>query len=137
MNAPELGTVSEQLRRTTVQIQTGRGRGAGGSGSGVVWNERSWLGMPLANLGGWVLCGASFMAVSRLLWGGDLDDRAVDRRWVFSMYVVNVMFGVLLCASLGLWQPILLAALAGLLPAALVGAERVDGPATAEKLAAK
>jgi uncharacterized membrane protein len=92
--------------------------------------------MPLANLGGWVLCGALFMGVSRLLWGGDLDDARVDRRWVFAMYVVNVMFGVLLCASLGLWQPILLAALAGLLPAALVGAERVDDAGTADELAA-
>lgn len=91
-----------------------------------VWHDRgSFLIMPLVNLVGWALCGALFMGISRLLWGGDVDPARIDRRYVFAMYVVNVFFGVVLCGSLGLWQPILMAAFAGLLPASLVGAEAV------------
>lgn len=93
-----------------------------------VWHVHGggWLAMPLANLAARVGGGAATLALARALGGPGPLPSAIDRRYVFAIYVVDVMFGVALCAGVGLWQPIVLVALAGLVPAALVGAERTD-----------
>jgi putative membrane protein len=61
------------------------------------------------------------MGLSRILWGGDVDvGRIAGTVWFpFTVYVANVIFVMALSLSAGLWLPVLLAALAGLLPAAL------------------
>lgn len=85
-----------------------------------VWSERgAYLGMPLVNLVGWVGTGVLFMGLSRLLWGGPLDVAELSGRYLFALYAVNVAFGVVLCASLGLWMPIVGGCLASLGPASL------------------
>jgi putative membrane protein len=61
------------------------------------------------------------MGLSRLLWGSDIDvGRVATSAWFpFTVYVANVGFAMALSLSAGLWQPVLLATLAGLLPAIL------------------
>jgi uncharacterized membrane protein len=86
------------------------------------WHETGpYFGMPVQNLLGWSLTGLLYMAVSRLLWGGDVDvDRVTPTAWFpCTVYGANVVFAMLLSLSAGLWQPVVLAALAGLLPAIL------------------
>jgi putative membrane protein len=86
------------------------------------WHETGpYFGMPVQNLLGWSLTGLLYMGVSRLLWGSEIDVADVeDTAWFpFTVYVANVVFAMALSLSAGLWQPIALAALAGLLPATL------------------
>lgn len=86
-----------------------------------IWEETgAYLGMPLKNFGGWALTGLPFMAVSRLLWRRDAAITA-DHMWFpFAVYASNVGFAIALSASVGLWVPIILAVLLGLVPASLV-----------------
>lgn len=85
-----------------------------------VWHERgAYLGMPIINLVGWTVCGALFMGGARWLWGAEVDVERVPAAFPFVVYAVNVGFGVVLCATLGLWSAIALAFVAGLAPAAL------------------
>jgi uncharacterized membrane protein len=86
------------------------------------WHETGpYFGMPIQNLVGWSLTGLLYMGLSRLLWGGDVDvGRITGTAWFpFTVYVANVVFAMALSLGGGLWPPVLLAALAGLLPAAI------------------
>jgi uncharacterized membrane protein len=86
------------------------------------WHETGpYFGMPIQNLVGWSLTGLVYMGISRLLWGSDIDvGRVAATAWFpFTVYVANVGFAMALSLSAGLWPPVVLAALAGLLPAAL------------------
>jgi uncharacterized membrane protein len=86
------------------------------------WHETgSYFGMPVQNLVGWSLTGLLYMGLSRLLWGGDVDvGRIAGTAWFpFTVYVANVFFAMALSLGAGLWPPVLLAALAGMLPAAI------------------
>jgi hypothetical protein len=61
------------------------------------------------------------------LWGSDIDaGHVADTAWFpFAIYAANLVFAIALSLSVGLWPPVVLAALAGLLPAALaVGTHR-------------
>jgi putative membrane protein len=87
------------------------------------WHETGpYFGMPVQNLVGWSLTGLLYMGISRLLWGDHIEAAQVaGTAWFpFAVYVANVVFAMALSLSAGLWQPVVLAALAGLLPAALV-----------------
>lgn len=84
------------------------------------WGETgAYLGMPLKNFGGWALTGLPFMALARLLWRGDVVLGPAQLRFPLAVYAANTVFAMALAASVGLWLPIVLAALLGLLPAAL------------------
>lgn len=86
------------------------------------WHEIGpYFGMPLQNLAGWSLTGLAYMGLSRLLWGDDLDPDAVAPavRFPFTVYVANLAFAIALSLSAGLWPPVVLAILAGIIPASL------------------
>ncbi len=86
------------------------------------WHETGpYFGMPLQNLLGWSLTGLVYMGISRLLWGSDIDVAAVApvANFPFLVYAANLLFAMALSASAGLWPPVILAIVAGLLPAAL------------------
>lgn len=81
-----------------------------------------YFGMPLQNLGGWSITGLTYLSLSRLLWGSDpapVKDRSVARS-LFVVYAANLVFAMALSAGAGLWQPIVLAIIVGMLPALLV-----------------
>jgi putative membrane protein len=92
------------------------------------WRETGpYFGMPLQNLVGWSLTGLAYMGLSRLLWGSDLHPAVVaETVWFpFIVYTANLTFAIALSLSAGLWPPVVLALLAGLVPASLaVGARR-------------
>jgi uncharacterized membrane protein len=86
-----------------------------------VWHERgAYLGMPLVNLAGWMVTGALILVVTRLLLGAEPDAARVPPLYPYAIYVTNLLFGVVLCASVGLWGAIALAFVAGIGPASLV-----------------
>jgi putative membrane protein len=85
-----------------------------------VWDETGpYFGMPVKNFVGWSLTGLLFMAISRGLWRRDLDPAHLPMRVPLAVYVVNMAFAMVLSAGVGLWLPILLAVMLGVLPAAL------------------
>jgi uncharacterized membrane protein len=92
------------------------------------WHETGpYFGMPLQNLAGWSLTGLAYMGLSRLLWGSDVDPAvAAETAWFpFVVYAANLAFAIALSLSAGLWPPVVLAVLAGLVPAVFaVGASR-------------
>ncbi|MCB9680079.1 MAG: carotenoid biosynthesis protein [Alphaproteobacteria bacterium] len=86
-----------------------------------VWHERgAYVGMPLVNLVGWIGTGLLFIGLGRALWGDDEGLERVPVALPFGIYVLNVGFGAVLCASVGLWAPIVLALVAGIAPATIV-----------------
>jgi putative membrane protein len=85
-----------------------------------VWDETGpYFGMPIRNFVGWSVTGLVFMAVSRALWREEIDPRAADLRFPLAIYAVNLVWAMVLSASVDLWAPIALAAVLGLLPAML------------------
>ena len=93
------------------------------------WSETGpYFGMPVQNLAGWALTGFLYMGISRLLWGSDIDPAEVlpTIRFPFVVYGANLVFAMALSLSAGLWPPVILAIVAGLIPAAL--ALRGDWP---------
>lgn len=85
-----------------------------------IWHETGpYFGMPVRNLIGWSLTGLIFMSVSRLLWRRDADAREIPLAVPLVVYVANLAFAMVLSGGVGLWAPILLAAILGLTPAAL------------------
>jgi putative membrane protein len=88
-----------------------------------IWHETGpYHGMPLQNFAGWAITGLAFMGLARWLWRADPE---LPGRPLFPVlvYQVNMLFAMVLCASVGLWSAILLGLVAGSLPAlgALVG----------------
>jgi uncharacterized membrane protein len=86
-----------------------------------IWHETGpFFGMPLQNLIGWSVTGLLYMGVSRVLWGSDIDPMVATASVPFAVvvYAANIVFAMALSASAELWAPIVLAAVAGLLPAA-------------------
>jgi uncharacterized membrane protein len=85
-----------------------------------VWHEAGpYFGMPIKNFIGWSITGLLFMSVSRVLWKSDVEP---DRGWMWfptAVYVANLAFAMVISASVGLWFPVLLAVVLGLLPAVL------------------
>jgi putative membrane protein len=81
------------------------------------WHERGpFFGMPIQNLVAWFLTGLAFIGVSRLLWRSDPVVPAQVLMTPLVTYLANCLFAAVLSASVGLWQPIPLALVAGLLP---------------------
>lgn len=83
-----------------------------------VWDETGpYFGMPIKNFIGWSVTGLLFMAISRALWRDDIRPWSVPMLFPLAIYTANVVFAMVLSAGVGLWMPILLAAILGLIPA--------------------
>lgn len=80
-----------------------------------------YFGMPVVNFVGWAVTAFTFMALARLAWGAEPDPVAerVPAWFPFTVYAANMAFAAVISASVGLWIPILLALLLGVLPAVL------------------
>ena len=86
-----------------------------------VWHDTGrYFGMPLSNFAGWALTAAAFMSLARWLWGSEVDASRIPAAFLLAVYGVNLLFAVVLTASVGLWGPTALALSAVLLPALAV-----------------
>jgi uncharacterized membrane protein len=86
------------------------------------WHQTGpYYGMPIQNLLGWSVTGLLYMGISRLLWREEVDPALVDgQAWFpFAVYLANMIFAMALSLSAGLWPPVILAILTGVIPAAL------------------
>lgn len=94
------------------------------------WSDTGpYFGMPVQNFLGWTLTGLVYIGLSRLAWGSDIDP-AKERIPVaipLIVLIANTVFAMALSASVGLWIPILLAAVLGILPALIVLRPPVPG----------
>lgn len=116
-----------------------------------VWFETGpYFGMPLKNFVGWTLTALLFMGISRALWRRDISSRDVPATLPFAMYVVNMLFAMALSLGVGLWEPVLIAIVLGLLPATVAwrhqppahstgrsGAHAPTRPSTAEAIGSR
>jgi uncharacterized membrane protein len=85
-----------------------------------VWDETGpYFGMPVKNFIGWSVTGLVFMAASRALWREEVDVHRLSMNVPLIVYAANVVFAMVLSAGVGLWLPIVLAAVLGLIPAAM------------------
>ncbi|MFN3336690.1 MAG: carotenoid biosynthesis protein, partial [Thermomicrobium sp.] len=78
----------------------------------------AYFGMPVINFFGWALTGLTFFSISRFLWRTDLPI-TIPTSLPFAIYTANMFFAVALCALVGLWLPIFIATLFGVVPAIL------------------
>ncbi|MGI9254605.1 MAG: carotenoid biosynthesis protein [Thermomicrobiales bacterium] len=80
-----------------------------------------YYGMPVQNLLGWSATGLLYMGISRLIWREEVDPVPLARHaWFpYAVYVANMVFAMALSLSAGLWPPVVLAIVAGVIPAAL------------------
>ncbi len=86
-----------------------------------IWGTSGpYFGMPISNLVGWSLTGLIFMSVSRLLWREQVNTTRLVTWLPFGMYVANTCFAIALTLGAGIWQPLLIAVVLGLVPASLV-----------------
>ncbi|HET8522825.1 MAG TPA: carotenoid biosynthesis protein [Thermomicrobiales bacterium] len=91
-----------------------------------VWHESGpYFGMPIRNLVGWSLTGLLFMVASRWLWRSQADGRTLPATIPLIVYTANLGFAMVLSAGVGLWVPILLSALLGLVPAVIAANRRL------------
>ncbi|MCF2971102.1 carotenoid biosynthesis protein [Synechococcus sp. Nb3U1] len=77
-----------------------------------------FFGMPLQNFGGWMLTGAAFMTVAKLLWGK--DQPILNRSQLLGplvLYGANFGFALLMSLGSGIVAPAGLGVLLGLAPA--------------------
>lgn len=101
-----------------------------------VWDESGpYFGMPVKNFIGWSITGLVFMGISRWLWRRDANPSISALRIPLVVYGANLGFAMVLSAGVGLWAPILLAAVLGLLPAVLTVNPRFRKPYPPMKLA--
>jgi len=85
-----------------------------------VWDETGpYFGMPIKNFIGWSVTGLVFMLASRALWREDVDAQRLSVNVPLVVYAANLAFAMVLSAGVGLWLPIVLAVVLGLVPAAI------------------
>ncbi len=85
-----------------------------------IWHQGGpYFGMPISNLVGWSLTGLVYMSFSRLLWRADIDVQRIAVWFPFGVYIANTGFAIALNLSAGLWIPVLVAVVFGLIPASL------------------
>jgi len=83
-----------------------------------VWDQTGpYFGMPIKNFIGWSLTGLVFMVISRALWREDAVITARELAIPLGIYIANLVFAMVLSAGVGLWIPIILAAVLGMVPA--------------------
>ena len=85
-----------------------------------IWHQSGpYFGMPISNLVGWSLTGLVYMGLSRLLWRRNLATSSIAAWFPIGVYVANTGFAIALDLSAGLWIPVLIAVVLGLMPASL------------------
>ncbi|MEX2314824.1 MAG: carotenoid biosynthesis protein, partial [Thermomicrobiales bacterium] len=93
------------------------------------WFETGpYFGMPLKNFAGWAFTAALFMGVSRLLWRRDVRAAEYSATVPFAIYLVNMLFAMVLSAGVGLWGPVVLGVVLGVVPAAAAWRSRAAAP---------
>jgi uncharacterized membrane protein len=77
-----------------------------------------FYGTPILNFGGWMLTGSVFMLVSTILWGDRPLPVLTKQQLLFPviLYCGNFIFGLVLSLSAGIYPPIFLGLLLGLVP---------------------
>lgn len=97
-----------------------------------VWDEVGpYFGMPAHNFLGWFVVGLLYMAISRRVWKQDLDPASYPAYFPFLMYLANMVFAMVISASVGLWPAIIAALVLGVVPVSLAlrrPAARLKGP---------
>lgn len=84
------------------------------------WHESGpYFGMPIQNLVGWSVTGLLYMGISRMIWRQNMNavDLAPTAWFPFAVYAANLIFAMFLSLGAGLWPPVVLALVAGMLPA--------------------
>lgn len=95
----------------------------------IWYQDGPYFGMPISNLVGWSLTGLVYMGLSRLLWRTNLDERRIAVWFPFGVYVANTGFAIALNLSAGLWIPVLMAVVLGIIPASLALLRKPTGEA--------
>ncbi|MGB3307393.1 MAG: carotenoid biosynthesis protein [Thermomicrobiales bacterium] len=91
-----------------------------------VWDQTGpYFGMPIKNFIGWSLTGLVFMAISRALWREDAVFAPWELAIPLGIYIANLIFAMVLSAGVGLWIPIALAAVLGMVPALAIVVPRM------------
>lgn len=86
-----------------------------------VWSETGpYFGMPTKNFIGWSVTGLLYMGLSRILWKREPNPDQISILLPLAVYLVNMAFAMVLSLSVGLWFPVVLAAVLGIVPALLV-----------------
>lgn len=82
------------------------------------YTHGAYFGMPLQNFAGWWLVGFLFMGVSRFFWRENAPSDIPA--WLpMGMYLANMAFAMALSLSAGLWLPLVVALVLGVIPASL------------------
>ena len=82
----------------------------------------AFFGMPYQNFAGWFFTGLTFMAIAAILWRGNSRVVGLTRSELtvpLIMYVANFSFAMLMSLAGGIYIPVLLGLLVGILPALL------------------
>ncbi len=87
-----------------------------------VWDQPgAFFGMPYQNFAGWMGTGAVFMSVATLLWRvKPLTLPSTDLALPLAIYVSNFAFAAIMSLAAGIYLPILLGVILGLIPALLL-----------------
>ncbi|MCC6790795.1 MAG: carotenoid biosynthesis protein [Thermomicrobiales bacterium] len=84
-----------------------------------IWEQSgAYFGMPIRNFVGWSVTGLIYMGVARLIWRHEPAVAPSATLLPLAVYVANMVFAMVLSISVGLWFPVVLAAVLGVLPAA-------------------
>ncbi|MEJ7838218.1 MAG: carotenoid biosynthesis protein [Thermomicrobiales bacterium] len=94
-----------------------------------VWDETGpYFGMPIKNFIGWSVTGLLYMGLSRILWKREPNPDHISVRLPLAVYIVNMGFAMVLSLSVGLWFPVVLAVVLGVIPALFILDSRVLTP---------
>ncbi|MCC6703912.1 MAG: carotenoid biosynthesis protein [Thermomicrobiales bacterium] len=89
-----------------------------------IWDEAGpYFGMPVKNFIGWTVTAFLFMVLSRFAWRESARIGASLRAPVI-IFVSNMLFAIVISASVGLWIPIALAIIVGVAPLLVIRREQ-------------
>jgi carotene biosynthesis associated membrane protein len=85
-----------------------------------IWEQGGiYFDMPAQNFLGWVLTGFVFIGLSRIVWGSDPVLSTGLVRVSFVIYLANLIFAMVISAAVGLWWPVLITIIIGVVPSVL------------------
>lgn len=82
----------------------------------------AFFGMPYQNFAGWFFTGLIFMAIAAILWRGNDQVTGLTRSQLtvpLVIYIANFSFAMIMSLAAGIYTPVLLGFILGLLPALL------------------
>ncbi len=90
-----------------------------------VWDESGpYFGMPVKNFIGWTVTAFLFMVLSRLAWREPAQIRA-SLLAPLTIFIANMLFAIVISATVDLWIPIVAALAVGVAPLLLMRRERI------------